>query len=669
MGVDFKFTLEATAKGSMARAGRIKTRHSEFETPVFMPVGTHATVRAHPLDNLTNIGFKIILGNTYHLFIRPGAKLFREFGDIHNFMQWNGSVLTDSGGFQIFSLPNHREMTEEGARFRSYLDGKYHLFTPEVSIDMQRAIGSDIMMVLDQCIPSKSDEATARAAMDLTFRWAKRSLEARADSWQALFGIVQGALFPNLRKESAAQITSIPFEGYAIGGLAVGEGKEERELCTELTTPLLPKDKPRYLMGVGTPIDLLEAVHRGVDMFDCILPTALAFQGVTFTSKGKVCLRRGAYKFSKEPLDANCQCPTCQRYSRAYLHHLIKTNEPLGTQLVGIHSLTFYHNLMKEIRSTILDGTFIEYYKNKRLILDVDDQETPITSPKTNFSITPTLGKFELVSGEGFSTIKDTSLSETMHSVNNPLEESNAIYIQQSKLKERLEQDSDTPLVVWDVGLGAAFNAMSAIKLAESTNQRRPLHLVSFENDTDALKLVLKHNTKFPHVFHQAPSRLLKSGRWSHSDLPIYWTLLEGDYFQHIREAPKPDIIFYDPFSSNTDNHFWTLQAFKLLKDILGDHPSILLTYSASTAVRSGLLAAGFFVGAGVPTGPKKETTVALNSSGQSHYDNIRLLDTDWLSRWQRSDAKMPYGELPLNFSVVEHISQHPQFIGLNIAK
>jgi queuine tRNA-ribosyltransferase len=664
MSVDFKFTLEAAAEGSMARAGRIKTRHTEFETPVFMPVGTHATVRAHPLDNLTNIGFKIILGNTYHLFIRPGAQLFREFGDIHNFMQWNGSVLTDSGGFQIFSLPNHREMTEEGARFRSYLDGKYHLFTPEVSIDMQRAIGSDIMMVLDQCIPSKSDEATARAAMELTFRWARRSLEARADSWQALFGIVQGALFPNLRKESASQITSLPFEGYAIGGLAVGEGKDERELCTELTTPLLPKDKPRYLMGVGTPIDLLEAVHRGVDMFDCILPTALAFQGVTFTSKGKVCLRRGTYKFSKEPLDSNCDCPTCKRYSRAYLHHLIKTNEPLGTQLVGIHSLTFYHKLMREIREAIISGNFINYYQEKRQILDLDDLENPITKPKVNIFQPPTLGKFEIVYGEDFATIRDTNVSETMHSVNNPLEESKNLYTGQSKLKERLlADDNSSPLVVWDVGLGAAFNAMTAIKEAESIEQKRPLHIISFENDTNALRLVLKNSNRFPHVFHKAPAILLSSGEWLSPNGLIRWTLKEGDYFEYFKTVPKPDIIFYDPFSANTDTHFWTSNAFSSLREFLGEHPTILLTYSASTAVRAGLLSAGFFVAAGNGSGPKKDTTVALTKAAIPLYPESRLLDKDWLGRWQRSDARAPLGGTPELIERIEDlILKHPQF-------
>ena len=556
-------------------------------------------------------------------------------------------------------------MTEEGARFRSYLDGKYHLFTPEVSIDMQRAIGSDIMMVLDQCIPSKSDEATARAAMDLTFRWAKRSLEARADSWQALFGIVQGALFPNLRKESAAQITSIPFEGYAIGGLAVGEGKEERELCTELTTPLLPKDKPRYLMGVGTPIDLLEAVHRGVDMFDCILPTALAFQGVTFTSKGKVCLRRGAYKFSKEPLDTNCKCPTCQRYSRAYLHHLIKTNEPLGTQLVGIHSLTFYHKLMKEIRAAILDGTFLKLYAEKRQILDIDDVENPITKPKINVFQPPSLGKFEIVYGQDFATIRDTKVSETMHSVNNPLEESKNLYTGQSKLKERLlDESSAEPLVVWDVGLGAAFNAMTAIKEAESIDQKRPLHIISFENDTDALKLVLKNSNRFPHVFHKAPALLLNTGEWNSPNGLIKWTLKEGDYFEHFSASAKPNIIFYDPFSANTDTHFWTARAFTLLKTFLGEHPTILLTYSASTAVRAGLLSAGFFVAAGNGSGPKKDTTVALTEPAIPLYPEAKLLDTDWLGRWQRSDARLPLGggSEPIE-SIENFILQHPQFL------
>lgn len=665
--MSFNFSLQKTANDSHARAGIIKTSHSEILTPVFMPVGTHATVRAHSVDNIMGLGFEIILANTYHLFIRPGAAVFESFGGIHQFMQWPKSVLTDSGGFQIFSLPEHREMSEEGARFRSYLDGKYHLFTPEISIGMQKAIGSDIMMVLDQCIPSTADEKTARAAVELTHKWAIRSLNARGDSKQALFGIVQGALFENLRKESISQITSLPFDGIAIGGLAVGESKEERERLTELTAPLLPVNKPRYLMGVGTPIDLLEAVHRGVDMFDCILPTALAFQGVTFTSKGKISLRRGIYKNSKEPLDSSCLCSTCSKYSRAYLHHLIKTNEPLGTQLVGIHTLTFYKKLMDGMRSSILDDTFMNFYKENQPILLSDDLENPITRPKVNPTYSASMGQFEVVINKDYATIRHSELGETMHSVTDPSTEARTLYVEQSEILRRLtDQDpkSDKPLVIWDVGLGAGFNVMETLRLIESIPVlSRSVEIISFENNLDALRLVMKEHSKFPHVHHSAPNAILKNSIWRHQDKPISWKLLEGDFFQLMSEATVPDIIYWDPFSSKSHEYFWNLSTWKMLRSFVGDHPMILLTYSASTAVRSGLLAGGFLVGAGVGTGPKSETTFAITPSARSIYPNIKLLDKTWLDKWQRSDAKYPIGAIPSDYQdITQSIVSHVQF-------
>jgi queuine tRNA-ribosyltransferase len=288
-------------------------------------------------------------------------------------MNWEHSVLTDSGGFQIFSLENSRTMTEDGASFRSYIDGTKIFLSPEVSINTQRAIGSDIMMVLDQCIPSTADHSAAAAAMHLTHRWAIRSLAARGESPQALFGIVQGACFPDLRRESADFLTNLPFDGFAIGGLAVGETKAMREDFTELTSELLPEFLPRYLMGVGTPIDLLEAVHRGVDMFDCIMPTALAQQGVAFTRRGRFRLARGVYKFADEALDGDCKCSTCANYSRAYLHHLIKASESLGWQLIGFHNLWFYHELMATMRSHILADTFARFYRDMREPLALSD--------------------------------------------------------------------------------------------------------------------------------------------------------------------------------------------------------------------------------------------------------------------------------------------------------
>ena len=320
------FTLQREASGSQARAATLQTLHGEVQTPIFMPVGTQATVKAQTVDSLKATGTRVLLANTYHLLLRPGPEVFKRFGGIHRFMNWDGPVLTDSGGFQIFSLPHSRAMNEDGARFQSYVDGKSYLLSPESSIDMQKAIGSDIMMALDQCIPSTASYAQAEAAMALTHRWAERSLRARGDSPQALFGIVQGACHPDLRKQSAAFLRELPFDGLAIGGLAVGETHRERYEMTALVTD---SSAERHSHGISwasaRPIDLLESVHRGVDMFDCIIPSQLAQRGVAFTSHGKLQLRRSVYKFSEEPLDAQCDCQTCQHYSRAYLHHLIKS--------------------------------------------------------------------------------------------------------------------------------------------------------------------------------------------------------------------------------------------------------------------------------------------------------------------------------------------------------
>jgi queuine tRNA-ribosyltransferase len=318
-----------------------------------MPVGTQATVKAQTVDRLKLTGTRVLLANTYHLLLRPGPQVFQRLGGIHRFMNWDGPVLTDSGGFQIFSLPHSRSMNEDGARFRSYVDGKLYFLSPESSIAMQHALGSDIMMALDQCIPSTAPYAHAEAAMELTHRWAERSLRARGDSPQALFGIVQGACHHDLRRKSAAFLSELPFDGLAIGGLAVGETQRERYEMTGLVTDRLPNTLPRYLMGVGTPIDMLESVHRGVDMFDCIIPSQLAHRGVAFTSHGKLQLRRSVYKLLEDPVDARCDCQTCRHYSRAYIHHLIKANEFLGWHLLGVHNLTFYHRLMREMRDSI----------------------------------------------------------------------------------------------------------------------------------------------------------------------------------------------------------------------------------------------------------------------------------------------------------------------------
>ncbi len=374
-------TIDAVDPWSGARAVTIQTLHGRVETPIFMPVATQAVLRHSGLEVASQLDYQVLLANTYHLLLRPGTEVLQAFGGVHRFMQWDRAVLTDSGGFQIFSLPNHVSLSEDGARFRSYVDGTWIDLSPERSIEVQRIIGSDIMMVLDHCVSSTSDLPTTRRALELTTRWAKRSLAARGDSRQALFGIVQGGCFPELRRESAEQITALGFDGYALGGLAVGETKAEREDTTEAAAKLLPASQPRYLMGVGTPSDLLEAVRRGVDMFDCILPTTLASQGVCFTSRGKIDLRRGVYRLQQQPIDPSCPCSTCARFSRSYVSHLVKAKEPVAAQLVSQHNLTFYRRLMARMREAILAGTFKDLYAQESVMLDSDDVDFPPVPP------------------------------------------------------------------------------------------------------------------------------------------------------------------------------------------------------------------------------------------------------------------------------------------------
>lgn len=353
---------------SGARAGVLHSRRGPVQTPAFMAVGTHAHVRNLSIDDVRETGAPIMLGNTYHLMLKPGVEVFERFGGIHRFMDWDRPVLTDSGGFQIFSLPGDRVISEKGAHFRSYWDNSRQLLSPERSILVQQAIGSDIMMVLDVCIDSTTDQAGTRTAMERTHRWALRSLAQRneGDPTQSIFAIVQGGVHPELRTESAQFLTSHPFDGFAIGGLAVGETKDERETMTELATSLLPEDKPRYLMGVGLPIDLVEAVRRGVDMFDCILPTKMAQQSYAFTFQGQLRLSRQEHRFEEQPLDPECDCPVCARYSRAYLHHLVKGKHQLGSRMLGLHNLRHYQLLMARMRAAIVDGRFDEVYRDLR---------------------------------------------------------------------------------------------------------------------------------------------------------------------------------------------------------------------------------------------------------------------------------------------------------------
>ncbi len=648
------FRIEAEAEGSRARAATFRTLHNEVLTPLFMPVGTQATVKAQLPQSLEDAGSQILLANTYHLLLRPGAEVFRRVGGIHGFMSWKRSVLTDSGGFQIFSLPHARSMTEAGAVFQSYIDGRTILLSPELSVGTQMAIGSDIMMALDQCVASTADEATSRAAVELTQRWAARSLAARGDSPQSMFAIVQGALYPGLRRASAAGLTEMSFDGFAIGGLAVGEGRSEREDMCALSAELLPREKPRYLMGVGTPLDILEAVHRGVDMFDCIIPTQVAQRGGAFTSRGFLQLRRGVYKFSEEKLDPTCGCPTCARYSRAYLHHLTKTKETLGWQLLGKHNIHFYHQLMREIRSSILEGRFLRLYEEKRIFLHEDDLDNPVNDPGPKPKRRLALGAYEVhVAREGFASIRHRTSGEIMHSRTPPMEEAQRLYVDQSGLSMRLRSEMAAPLVLWDVGLGAAANAMAAIRCYEAraaAGRARPLRIVSFENDLDSLRLAFANDPLFPYLRHGGPAGILKQGRWqSREHAGLSWELVPGDFAETMAEAAgPPEIIFYDLFSSRTNEGPWSLETFRRLLAACGDAAAELFTYTVSTAARVALLRAGFYVARGRSTGEKHETTIALTPAAfrRPPAGGRDLLDGEWLQKWDRSAAKYP-GEIP----------------------
>ena len=664
--LDFK--LEATASGSRARAARFTTRHNEVLTPTFMPVGTHAAVRSQRREDLLESGAQVLLANTYHLLLRPGTAMFEKFGGIHGFMNWPRSVLTDSGGFQIFSLPGNRTMGEECAEFTSYVDNTPVRLSPERSIETQKAIGADIMMVLDQCVPSTVEHSVARDAMELTHRWALRSLAARGSSEQALFGIVQGASYTDLRIESARVITDMPFDGYAIGGLAVGESRAQREDCTATVTELLPQDRPRYLMGVGTTRDLLEAVHRGVDMFDCILPTSLAKQGVAFTSMGRRDLRRAAYRDMEGPIDPACRCYTCKTYSIAYLFHLQRVHEVTGWQLLGLHNIHFYMNLMRTMREHILADTWLPFYNAQRSLLDARDSYGKAATHVTKAARRQRKlrrGRYEVVVRDDVGFIRDTISGEVMHSINDPAEEARSLYVDQSRLLARLQDADDRPLVVWDVGLGAAANAMSAILAVEEStaeSPRRPFMLVSFENDLDSLKLALDHPRWFKHLRHAAPRTLLSDNRWTSGTPAIDWLLLTGDFAVRKFDAPAPDIIFFDPFSFKTDSGLWTLPAFRELAQVCSQKPAELFTYTYSTSVRAAMLAAGFYVAKGRGTGPKAETTIGLSPQAASAPHDRELLGSAWLARWRRSDAQAPFGSLEEDVSWRDAVSEHPQF-------
>ncbi|WP_431065598.1 tRNA guanosine(34) transglycosylase Tgt [Methylotuvimicrobium sp.] len=347
----------------LARRGRLTFARGVVETPVFMPVGTYGSVKAMTPEELNDVGAQIILGNTFHLMLRPGIEVMNAHGDLHDFMHWDKPILTDSGGFQVFSLGALRKITEQGVTFKSPINGSSIFMGPEESMAVQRHLGSDIVMIFDECTPYPASVDQAADSMRLSLRWAERSKKAHGENPSALFGIVQGGMYEHLRRESLAGLVDIGFDGYAIGGLSVGEPKEEMLAMLDVVQPMMPSDKPRYLMGVGTPEDLVEAVRRGVDMFDCVMPTRNARNGHLFTRSGVIKIRNSRYQFDTGPLDENCGCYTCRHYSRSYLRHLDKCGEMLGSRLNTIHNLYYYLQLMQELRQAIETRSLDDYVK------------------------------------------------------------------------------------------------------------------------------------------------------------------------------------------------------------------------------------------------------------------------------------------------------------------
>ena len=354
--VTYELIKECPTTG--ARAGRLHTPHGTFDTPLFMPVGTQASVKAMSPHELEEMGADIILSNTYHLFLRPGENLVKEAGGLHSFMNWDKGILTDSGGFQVFSLSDMRKITEEGVAFRSHLDGSKQFLSPERATEVQMALGSDIIMAFDECVPYPAEYEYAKASTERTTRWAKRCKDTLTREDQALFGIVQGGMYKDLREQSARELIELDFPGYAVGGLSVGEPKSLMYEVLEYTVPLLPKDKPRYLMGVGTPDCLIEGVMRGIDMFDCVFPTRVARNGTAMTRNGRLVVKNAEYAHDFRPIDENCGCYTCRNFSRAYIRHLLKAEEIFGLRLTTIHNLYFLINFMKEMRQSIIEDRF-----------------------------------------------------------------------------------------------------------------------------------------------------------------------------------------------------------------------------------------------------------------------------------------------------------------------
>jgi queuine tRNA-ribosyltransferase len=350
------FAVVKKDPGSRARLGRLVTAHGEIETPAFMPVGTQGTVKAVLPRDLREMGCQILLGNTYHLYLRPGHEIIRTLGGLHRFMGWQGPILTDSGGYQVFSLAAMRKISDEGVCFQSHLDGSAHILTPEKAVQIQEALGSDIAMALDECISHDASRSYVRDSTERTVRWAERCQRARGLKEQLMFGIIQGGLYEDLRRWCAQEMTAMPFEGFAVGGLGIGEGEELLRSVSALTAALLPEERPRYLMGVGPPKDILGAVRAGFDLFDCVIPTRNGRNGTLFTSSGKLSIKRAEFAADPRPLDERCDCYTCGHFSRAYLRHLFMAGEILASQLNSLHNLYFYHRLMESCRAALHAG-------------------------------------------------------------------------------------------------------------------------------------------------------------------------------------------------------------------------------------------------------------------------------------------------------------------------
>jgi len=376
----FTFHLLKQDSETDARLGKISTNHGEINTPAFIPVGTQATIKALTPEDLKELGVEIILCNTYHLYLRPGHVLIKNLGGLHRFMHWNYPLLTDSGGFQIYSISANQRVAEEGIAFKSHLDGSRHFLSPELCMEIQETLGADMVMCLDECIPYPSSYEYTYESLERSTRWAKRCQESKKRKDQALFGIVQGGMFKDLRERSARELVTLDFYGYAIGGLSVGESIPIMLEMVEHTTSFLPEKKPRYLMGVGTPEDMVEAVKRGIDMFDCVLPTRNARNGMLFTSFGKIMIKNSKHRSEDIPADPHCTCYTCTHYSRAYLHHLFSAKEILSSRLNTIHNLSYYLNLMAEIRTSIREETFPHFYQKFYDSRNIPDDQLLIES-------------------------------------------------------------------------------------------------------------------------------------------------------------------------------------------------------------------------------------------------------------------------------------------------